>query len=89
LLIPNLARSWWRIGVSARALIAAQFTTEGGLVPDHAMIAEMNAKVAQEMVSGGDGPPQPPQQSAYQAANYHLLLAIYHQLLSMTNPPAS
>ena len=60
-----------------------------GLVPDHAMIAEMNAKVAQEMVSGGDGSPPPPQQSAYQAANYHLLLAIYHQLLSMTNPPAS
>jgi len=53
------------------------------------MIAEMNAKVAQEMESGGDGPPQPPQQSAYQAANYHLLLAIYHQLLSMTNPPAN
>jgi hypothetical protein len=57
-------------------------------VPDHAMIAEMNAKVAQEIVSGGDGTPLPPQQGAYQAANYHLLLAIYHQLLSMTNPPA-
>ena len=78
----------WRL--LGRALIAAQFTTEGrGLVPDHAMIAEMNAKVAQEMVSGGDGPLQPPQQSAYQAATYHLLLAIYHQLLSMTSPPAS
>jgi hypothetical protein len=58
-------------------------------VPDHAMIAEMNARVAQEIVAGGDGAPQPPQQgSAYQAANYHLMLAIYHQLLSMTDPPA-
>ena len=27
-----------------------------------------------EQGAGGDGPPQPPQQSAYQAANYHLLL---------------
>ena len=52
------------------------------------MIAEMNAKVAQEMVAGGDSTPLPPHEGAYQAATYHLLLAIYHQLLSMTNPPA-